>query len=320
MYSPNFRRIFPLPIMLLAWCASPGLALAQANATAPAARDTQYVYHAAGLTFKTARYLEGSKYGLVGNGRADNTRAFQALLGSGNRTIHIAAGTYVTGKLQIPADTVLLLDRGVVIKDSGRLGPHDRLINILHDNVYIRGIGARVMSDRNFYHGGEQRHGVFIQSASNVVIDGLDSSGNSGDGFYIGGGGGAPPARNITLENCTASHNRRNGLSIVSGINVTVRNCTFAYTRGTAPQFGVDLEPDMPRDPLTNIRLIDVRTVDNASGGLSIVLGPAYRPPEPISIDIVNHTSVGENPPFHTRIVARVAGTIIYNGRKTVTP
>lgn len=307
-------------LALLLLSLASGVAPASANGTKASHKNTQYTYYAAGQKFTTFQYVNSSQYGLLGNGVSNNTAAFRALLGHGGRTVHITAGTYVTGRLDIPGDTVLLLDPGVVIKDSGRLGPHDRLINILNNNVYIRGTGARVMSDRNFYHGGEQRHGIFIQSAANVVIDGLDSSGNSGDGFYIGGGGGAPPARNITLENCHASNNRRNALSIVSGIDITVRNCTFSYTRGTAPQFGIDIEPDVPHDPLTNIKIIDVRTVANASGGIDIVLGPAYHPLNPISIDVVNHTSSGENPPFHTIGTARVAGTIVYNGRKTVIP
>lgn len=311
-------RVLSLAVVVLA--AFTGLAQAGVATKRAAAEGPQQRYTAFGLIFRTSQYVEGSKYGLVGDAVTDNTRAFRALLGTGNRTIHITAGVYVTGKLDIPANTVLLLDPGVVIKDSGKLGPHDRLINILHNNVYIRGSKDRVMSDRRFYNSGEQRAGVFIQSAANVVIDGLESNGNSGDGFYIGGGGGAPPARNVLLENCGAFLNRRNGLSIVSGINVTVRNCTFAETRGTAPQFGVDIEPDVPHDPLVNIRLSDVRTVRNASGGIAIALGPAYKPLRPVSIDIFHHESTGENPPYKTIGVARVRGTIMRNGRKSVVP
>lgn len=296
----------------------PGVSLpGYANSEQPARRRS-LTYYAAGQKFTTHQYVNGSHYGLVGNGRTDNTAALRALLGSGGRTIHIRAGTYVTSKLNIPEDTVLLLDPGVIIKDSGRLGRHDRLINILHNNVYIRGMGAKIMSERNLYTGGEQRHGVFIQGASNIVIDGLSSNGNSGDGFYIGGGGGAPPARDVTLENCRASDNRRNALSIVSGINITIRNCTFTDTRGTAPQFGIDIEPDEPHDPLINIKILSVRTIANASGGIDIVLGPAYHPLRPISIDIAGHTSSDENPSLHTIGTARTAGSILYNGRKII--
>lgn len=309
-----------LQIAIIILSLFPGLGQAQSTGLKGPAQTQQLDYYAAGLEFTTSQYAEGSHFGLVGDGHTDNTQAFRALLGRGNRTIRITAGTYVTRRLDIPGNTVLLLDPGVVIQDSGRLGPHDRLINILHDNVYVRGIGAKVLSNRGFYHGGEQRHGVFIQSVSNVVIDGLESSDNGGDGFYIGGGAGAPPARNITLENCSAYRNRRNGLSIVAGINITVRNCTFAYTRGTAPQFGVDIEPDVPHDPLTNIRLINVRTIANASGGIAIYLGPAYAPIKPISIDIVDHESAGESPPYEAIGIARVRGEIVSNGRKTVPP
>ena len=82
------------------------------------------------LSFVTAESIDGLSYGLVGDGVTDNTATFQRLLARGNRTIHVAAGDYVTGKLVIPSNTVLILEPGVTIRDSGRLAEEDRFINI----------------------------------------------------------------------------------------------------------------------------------------------------------------------------------------------
>lgn len=318
MISATYRRSLTVPAAaLLLLSGTPALAQVSANGTTP---SRVLNYYAAGLRFPESEYVDGAKYGLVGDGRTDNTAAFRALLGHGGRAVHVEAGTYVTGALDIPGNTTLLLDRGVIIKDSGKLIPSAKLITISQNNIYIRGPGAEVLSDPAFYNGGEYRHGVFIIGATDVVIDGLQSTGNSGDGFYIGSNHAEKPARNITLEDCSALHNRRNGLSITAGVNITVRNCSFSYTRGTSPQFGVDIEPDTHLEPLTNIKLINVRTVANASGGICVYLGSVYHPQNPIGIEIVNHQSIEEHRPYLTNGVGKVRGMVVYNGKRIVTP
>lgn len=317
MISATHRRSLTVPAALLLLIGLPALTRVSADQTTP---SQVFNYYAAGLRFPESQYADGAKYGLVGDGSTDNTAAFRALLGHGGRAVHVEAGTYVTGALDIPGNTTLLLDPGVIIKDSGKLIPSAKLITIDHNNVYIRGPGAEVLSDPRFYQGGEYRHGVFIIGATDVVIDGLQSSGNSGDGFYIGSNHQGKPALDVTLENCSAVHNRRNGLSITAGVNVNVLNCSFSYTRGTSPQFGIDIEPDTPLEPLTNIKLVNVHTVANASGGIAVYLGSAYHPQKPIRIEIVNHQSAGEQRPYFTNGVGKVPGTVIYNGKSIVTP
>lgn len=293
-----------------------GLALASTLHHATAAQNwgtfaTRLARQTTRPNFKALRQIDAARAGLVGDGRTDNTAALRRLLGDGNRTIRIPAGDYLTGRLTIPENTVLLLDPGVILRDSGKLGPYDRLINILNDNVYIRGLGAEVVADRRSYQGGEQRHGVFIFGAANVVINGLSSDGNSGDGFYIGGPAGKP-ARHIVLENCKADDNRRDGLSITSGRDINVVNCVFSHSRGTAPQFGVDVEPNLPRDPLDGIRLIGVRTEDNYGGGISVSFGPAYAPAGGVHIALIDHTSIDEGRPYFPFGTRKVSGSITY--------
>ena len=210
-----------------------------------------------GPNLAAAQYIDASSAGLVGDGKTHNTAVLQGLLGSGNRTIHIPAGDYVTGKLEIPPNTALLLDSGVILQDSGQLGPVERPINIESTNIYISGSGTEVLGDRNAYPPGEQRHGVFINGANNFVIDGLQSSNNAGDGFYIGSDPGQP-SQNIVLNGCLASNNRGQGLSIVSARNVYVVNCEFEHTQGTAPQRGISSR-------ITRLRLSSSTTLRSSS-------------------------------------------------------
>jgi len=242
--------------------------------------------------------LEGAAYGLVGDAKTDNTEALRKLLGDGNRTIHIAPGDYVIGSLRIPGNTVLLLDRGVTLRDSGHLGPNDRLINIFEDNVVIRGTGARVIANRQDYTTGEQRHGVFVYGASNVVIDGVESSGHGGDGFYIGSPAHKGPPHNVVLAHCLASNNRRQGLSITSGIQVIVADCTFQYTNGTAPQFGIDVEPNQANGAVDHIVLLRPTTRGNHSGGIVLWLDALNGTDTPVDIQVLGHVSQGETVAF----------------------
>lgn len=256
------------------------------------------VQSALAQTFTSGPRFEGATSGLVGDGKTDNTEALRKLLGDGNRTVHIAPGDYVIGSLRIPGNVVLLLDPGVTLRDSGHLGPSDRLINIFQDNVLVKGTGARIIANRQDYTTGEQRHGVMIYGAANVVIDGVESSGHGGDGFYIGTPGGKSAPHNIVLTHCLASNNRRQGLSITGGRQIIVADCTFQYTKGTAPQFGVDVEPNNPQDILEHIVLLRPTTRANNSGGISLYLDGLKGADTPVDIQVLGHVSLDERPAF----------------------
>lgn len=269
-----------------------------------------------GPNFATAQYIDASSSGLVGDGKTDNTTVLRNLLGSGDRTIHIPAGDYITGKLLIPPNTALLLDPGVIFQDSGNLGPYDPLITIQTTNVYISGSGAKVLGGRSIYPPGEMRHGVWIWGATNVVIQGLESSENAGDGFYIGGPAGQP-SNDILLDGCLASQNRRQGLSITSARNVNVVDCQFQYTNGTAPQFGIDLEPDTADDFLDHILILRPFTLGNYGGGIAIYLEHLTANSYPIDIEILEHLSQSESPPLATLGSPYIPGTIQYTRAST---
>jgi hypothetical protein len=263
------------------------------------------------LSFQTAETVDGQSYGLAGDGVTDNTLAFQNLLGSGNRTIHVAAGDYVTGRLFIPANTILKLAPGVILRDSGLLGEHERLINIRTENVRIDGHGANVLANRSAYTTGEQRHGIFIFGAKRVVVDGLESTSHGGDGFYIGGPSGNP-STDVVLRGCRADNNRRQGLSITSARRVRVIDCEFMNTNGTAPQFGIDLEPNDPVDYLDEILLLRAYTNANLGGGVLICLKQLDSSSYPVRIEILDHRSVNEATPLQTIVPPAIQPTLQY--------
>jgi hypothetical protein len=280
--------------------------------TAQAIQQVEDAASAADLLFQTAETVDGLSYGLLGDGVTDNTAAFQRVLSQGNRTIQIPAGDYVTGKITIPSNTILLLEPGVIIRDSGALASNERLINIQTENVRIVGHGASVVAERSDYTSGEQRHGVFIFGAKRIVIEGLDSSGHGGDGFYIGGPTGNPSI-DVYLKGCRADNNRRQGLSITSARRVRVTDCEFSNTNGTAPQFGVDLEPNRPTDFLDDIILLRPYTQTNRGGGIQIYLAKLDATSHPVHVSVVGHTTSAEAPAVTTHVPDGVIATLQYS-------
>src|SRR5690554_1514249 len=63
-------------------------------------RQVEAASSADDLSFQTAETVDALSFGLVGDGRTDNTAVFTRLLAGGDRTIHVPAGDYVTSSLQ----------------------------------------------------------------------------------------------------------------------------------------------------------------------------------------------------------------------------
>lgn len=262
--------------------------------------------------FLQRRVVEGRDAGLIGDGKTDNTEAFTRLFGKPAQNVAIGPGDFRTGRFVILGDTIVTLAPGTIIRDTGHLGPNQPLIQIYGDHVKIVGNGAKVVEDRANYTTGEGRHGVTIFQVTDVIIDGLEASDTGGDGFYIGG---APnrPGTDISLVNCVAQNNRRNGLSVTSGRRVDVVGSKFAGSNGTPPMFGVDLEPNRKEDVLDGILLYGVRTADNHAGGIAMYLNPLSPTSARIDIEVVDHSSANEPTPFVTSTAEHsVTGIVRY--------
>jgi len=293
MFKRQCTIVLCMASALLGGCAGGSGAGSDDNAVEVVSRAAIDQLRPTTQSFITTETVNASTFGVVGDGVTVNTAAFEQALGSGGRTVMVAAGDYVTSRLSIPDNTILILAPGVTIRDAGTLGENERLINIRSENVRIRGLGASVVADRTRYLSGEQRHGVYIFGAHNVLIEGLESAGHGGDGFYIGGPPGNPSS-DVAITGCSADDNRRQGLSIVSAVRVYVADCELSNTRGTAPEYGIDLEPNDPIDAMRDITIVRPRTTGNSGGGILIALGSLAPSGQPATILIVDHVSSRE--------------------------
>jgi hypothetical protein len=97
-------------------------------------------------------------------------------------------------------------------------------------------------------------HGVLLRSCFNVTLENVVAQYWTGDGYYIGNASaqkGSPlmASRQVTMINCVADHNGRQGLSIIQLRGGVFTNCRFEYTGKSsygshAPSAGIDIEPD----------------------------------------------------------------------------
>lgn len=218
-------------------------------------------------------------FGALGNGSADDMLALQAAMNAAaaaGRTLIIpktTTGIYVVGAqtslycLSAPNNLRLIIQPGVTIKAKSLIGDVVRILSIANaTNVFIRAYGAYVAGLKAEYTTGEQRHGVIISSSKDVIIDGLTSKDTGGDGFYIGAG----TCENVTLNQCTANNNRRNGCSVTSGKRITLDACNFTNNNGISPQAGLDIEPNSNADFMEDILVRNCYAAGNAGSGFIV--------------------------------------------------
>lgn len=207
-------------------------------------------------------------------------------------TIYIPAGEYHInaesregfcgfGGLVLTDGQTLIMDPDTKLIAIGNSSENSQVIFAFgRDNIRIS--GGRIIGERNSHtgSGGEWGHGISIQGCTNVIIENVDISQCWGDGIYLGLYEGWDSAgnrknfygSNITIMNCSLHNNRRNNLSITDVDNVTVYKCQFSYAKGTDPQYGIDIEPNLPGShTCEKITLLDSTFTGNAKASMGII-------------------------------------------------
>jgi len=221
-------------------------------------------------------------FGTKSDGVTADTVALQAALQAAEgKKLYIPKQSgpyYLSGQLFVSSNTTIEFEPGTIVQavdTLSRVAPHERLLRLkVVENVHIQGNGATLRMNKAAYTSGEQAHCIDISGSRNVVIENLNCNDSGGDGFYVGEYevfNESPFCQNIVLRNCAADNNRRQGLSVISVDGLLVENCRFTNTKGTAPESGVDLEPNRQSQPLRNIRFVGCVSENNAGQGFLTV-------------------------------------------------
>ena len=126
----------------------------------------------------------------------------------------------------------------------------------------------------------EKGHNIAVFGCNNFIIKNTTTRKATGDGISIGRLNSDSVSSFGYVDNVISTQNRRQGLSIGRSDNIHVTNSTFSQTQGTAPQAGIDVEPDNPSTSnSTNTTIDNCILEDNTGPGIQL-----YKSADQVSI------------------------------------
>ncbi len=232
---------------------------------------------------------------------ANATNALQSAIRSGARKVIVPnmGREWVVDPIKLVSNQEIVFEPGVVV--AARPGGFASLGDCLfsadrQQNIVLRGYGAALRMQKPEYTKGEWRMCLHLGSCTNVQVLGLTLRDSGGDGIYLGNADPQQPyCKDIVVRDCTMDNNRRQGMSVISAVNLLVENCTFRSTKGTAPQAGVDLEPNRANEKLRNCVFRRCTMEANTGAGILVYMGPLDETTEDVSVRFERCRVLGAN-------------------------
>lgn len=251
---------------------------------------------------------------------SDTTKAFTEVLNSDATKVVIPdrGKPYIVGPVVVTnGSKEIVLEPGVMIlaKPGAYKAKMACLLRFENaKNIVLRGNKATIRMNRTEYLGddhqpSEHRHAVAIAACNGVLIEDLNVEESGGDGVYISGayyhkepvpegsikvswkGKEGPVTRwelpvsyNVTVRRVVADRNHRQGLSLISGVNVLIEDCLFKNTSGTPPMHGLDIEPGNLRNQLKNVVVRNCVSEMNDGAGFMVYLRKLKETSEPVDV------------------------------------
>ena len=263
-----------------------------------------------------AQTVEASEFGF----KIDAGNAIISALTSKYDTVIIDRQNldWIIGPLLIKGlkNKVIIIEPNVeiVAKKDAFPNKSDMLFNFIDcENFQIIGNGAKLCMNKQEYSSGEWRHGISLRNCRDFVIENVEIKNTGGDGIYIAGTAKGTFSENITIDRVVSSNNKRQGISIISGKDITITNSVFENTIGTLPGSGIDLEPNKKHNRLQNIIFDNCISRNNDHSGISLSLGKLEKDSEPVSITFKNCVLQNNHNPDNEY----VASEIVFGAHKT---
>lgn len=290
----------PSPFLLLAL----GSATASCSAAAPPAPKVLLAQNAnaskiAQVKVGTLKTANASWWGFD---KTDSTAALQAAIDSHVPTLIIdsVGSPWILSKtINLSSNQHIILQDGVVIEAmKGQFhGKSDALFvgKALHD-VTIEGKGNAVLQMQKadydnpaLYSHAEWRHGLSFYDSKNITLRNFSVIKTGGDGLYLGASAKGYND-NVVVDHMNFDDNYRQGISVISAQDLSITNTRMTNTGGTAPQAGIDFEPNEPGQRLVDCVLKNCVLSGNKGGGIDVSPGQLDGTSLPISITIANST------------------------------
>lgn len=169
--------------------------------------------------------------------------------------------------INVPSNITVVFESGSRLESVA----HNNLIYQMlrvwdKENVTVYNANLDGRRDLNGSVTGEFGMGIDVRGSKRVQIISPKTVGMWGDGIYLGQGAvnGAP--QDVYVLKHVSDNCRRQGVSIVSGVNVHFDTPEWRNTSGALPSAGLDIEPDSNADELRGIRITNPRTINNITG------------------------------------------------------
>jgi len=256
-----------------------------------------------GYTHAPAGFVSATDFG-PGFNATESTTALQLAFDSGmDIFVPQMASSWITNQLFLTEDNqTILFEEGVVVEAlaGAFMGGNDSLLYAESvDNVRLEGYGATLrMRQSDYtqapYSVAEWRMGIRLHSVTNFDVVGLTVEDTGGDGIYVRGTFSVPDAlsEDVTIQDVTINNAYRNGISVISAKNLLIDNVVIVNTSGTAPQVGIDIEPNDPGDTIENVTIQNSIIQSNLGNGIQFAVGDSTQN-EPVSGLVQNVTVVG---------------------------
>ncbi|MBP5620985.1 MAG: right-handed parallel beta-helix repeat-containing protein, partial [Thermoguttaceae bacterium] len=214
----------------------------------------------------------------------DATDCLQKAIDSGAKTVVVdkQSGPWIVRPITLRSDLELVLQEGteIVAKRGEFKSKGECLLRASQaSNITIRGEGEGAtlrMRKLDYwnepYEKSEWRHGVSLLSSENVTLENLTIAETGGDGIYLGVSVPGVPCRNIAIKNVDCVANNRQGISVISVDGLLIEDCLLRDTVGTPPAAGIDFEPNLPDEQITNVVMRRVKAINNKGDGFDFYL------------------------------------------------
>jgi len=185
--------------------------------------------------------------------------------------------------VRLPSNTVFTLSHNTILEMTPNSQWNYCLVeSYLQSNVTIKGgelrgdrdeheyVGRPANVGNGFIYHHDEGHGICVTESNRVLIEDMKINGFTGDGVFII----SDLTHDVTVRRNKISNNRRQGVSVVGSQRVAIEDNTIYDTKGTPPQFGVDVEATAANIGQDRDIIIQRNTFhSNRGGGVTVQTG-----------------------------------------------